>query len=152
LIEIESSTVVQSSLETVWRHLTRVSEWPRWYPGLHGVDVRQPVTTTGVTWRASGQIGRMLYRSTSEVTGYDLLRTLEVSGDRRPWIRRQVIEFRLEREGHSCRLHARIAAEPGFGFPGRLFLSRVLRRRLQREAEAICLRFSGYVGRALPHH
>jgi uncharacterized protein YndB with AHSA1/START domain len=152
LIEVDSSVVIRSSPETVWRHLTRVGEWPRWYPGLHGVDTSDPVTSIGFGWRMSGQIGRMLYRSNNQVTGYELLHRLEISGDRRPWISQQVLAFDLTPEGHNCRLNVALTAQPGVGLAGRVLLTGPLRRRLRAEIEDLCQRFSRYIERALPHH
>jgi hypothetical protein len=152
LIEIVAERTIRTSPETIWRHLTRVADWPRWYPGLHGVDTDQTITRTDMCWRAAGQMGRMLYRSNLTVTSYQMLREIALLGDRRPWLRSFSLAYRLERDGPNGRLHITIAATPGLGLPGRLLLSRTLRQRLQREADEMLERLSSYAERALPHH
>src|SRR5690606_33942877 len=119
LIEAEATSVISASRESVWRHLTRVPDWYRWYPGLHGVDTTNAIHGAGHSWRATGQIGRLLYRSDQTVTGYELLSRLEIRGDRRPWFRDVTLCFLLKPEGPNSRLTVELSAEPGFSVLGR---------------------------------
>jgi hypothetical protein len=152
VIEVESSIVIRTSREAVWRHLTRVGDWYRWYPGLHGVSTEDSLSRIDQSWRATGQMGRMLYRSNQRVTEYRLLSELVIYGDRRPWIRSCRMCFRLEPDGANCRLRVIMIAQPGLWLFGRLILSRTLERRLQTEADALADRLRRYVERTMPYH
>jgi hypothetical protein len=152
LIEVESSSAIRTSPEMAWRHLTRVSDWYRWYPGLHGVNATEPITRIGQEWRGTGQMGRMLYRSQQRVTDYKLLSHIELEGKRHPWLRSCLLRFRLVPEGANCRLSVKIIAEPGFSLPGRIVLSRLLRRKLQNECDQIVERLASYVEGTMPYH
>lgn len=150
MIEAESSTVIRTSREAVWRHLTRTSDWFRWYPGLHGVNTDESITRAGQSWRAVGQMGRMLYRSEQRVEQYQLLSRIEVDGNRRPWLSSCIIHFDLEPSGPNCRLQVRLVAQPGLWLVGRFLLSGMLRRRLQGEADQLTERLRAYVERSMP--
>jgi uncharacterized protein YndB with AHSA1/START domain len=152
VIEVESSVVIKTSRETVWRHLTRLSDWYRWYPGLHGVSSGESITGTGQSWRSTGQMGRMLYRGQQNVTAYRLLEMIEMSGSRRPWLASIVTWIELEPEGPNCRLTVRMDATPGFWIPGRILLKPILRRRLEREVRETASRLASYVERTMPYH
>ena len=152
MIDAQSQALIRTSREAVWRHLTRVPDWHRWYPGLHGVSTDDSVTGTGHSWRASGQLGRLLYRADQRVSDYELLKRLEITGDRRPWLKQAQITFELNPDGANCRLDIRITGEPSFGLAGRLIVSRTLKNRLQTEVEEIGNRFRQYVEQTMPHH
>jgi uncharacterized protein YndB with AHSA1/START domain len=152
VIEVESSTVIRTSREAVWRHLTRVSDWYRWYPGLHGVSSAGSITRTGQSWRSTGQMGRMLYRGENEVQVYRLLSVIELAGVRRPWLKEVVTRVELVPEGPNSRLRVQMQACPAFWLAGRLLLSPILRRRLQREVDEFADRLTSYVERTMPYH
>jgi uncharacterized protein YndB with AHSA1/START domain len=152
VIEVESHTVIRSSREAVWRHLTRVPDWYRWYPGLHGVNVTESITRTGQSWRSTGQMGRMLYRGVNEVRNYRLLSVIELASVRRPWLKTVVTRVELQPEGPNSRLRVTMQACPAFWLPGRFLLSPILRRRLQREVDEFTERLTSYVERTMPYH
>lgn len=152
MIEAESNVVIRTSREAIWRHLTRLSDWYRWYPGLHGVDTSQSISREGQTWTATGQMGRMLYRGQYVVQSCQLLERIEIGGRRKPWISSITTRITLEPEGPNCRLTVQIEAIPGFSLPGRLLLSWTLRNRLQREADEVAQRLQDYVEHTMPYH
>lgn len=151
MIEVEATEPIRASREAVWRHLTRVSDWPRWYPGLHGVHASDAITGTGHVWRSSGQMGRLLYRSNNRVKRYQMLESIEILSDRRPWIRSMRTWLTVDPDGVNCRIDVRIEAEPGLSLAGRL-LTGMLRRRLVDEAKQVGERLRAYVEHTLPHH
>lgn len=151
VIEVEATERIRASREAVWRHLTRVSDWPRWYPGLHGVHASDAITGTGYAWRSSGQMGRLLYRSDNRVECYRMLETIEILSDRRPWISTMRTRLTVQADGPNCRLGVHIEAEPGLSIAGRL-LTGMLGRRLANEAEQVGERLRNYVEHTLPHH
>lgn len=151
LIEVEASERILASREAVWRHLTRVSDWPRWYPGLHGVHATDAITSAGYQWRSSGQMGRLLYRSDNAVTDYRMLERIEIRSDRRPWISTMQRRLMVSPDGANCHVTIQIEAEPGLSVAGRV-LAGTLRRRLADEAEQIGRRLKDYVEHTLPHH
>ena len=152
MIEVSSSAVIRSSREAVWRHMTRVSDWYRWYPGLHGTSADASITGAGVEWRSTGQMGRMLYRGVEKVTDYRLLNVLEIEGCRRPWLRWMRLRFDLSAKGPHCRLTVSIEAIPSMWVVGRILLSGLVRRRLQAEVDAVTERLRSYVENTMPYH
>jgi hypothetical protein len=152
VIEVQSSKTVSASREAVWRHLTRVSDWYRWYPGLHGVDTTEAITRSGQSWRATGQMGRMLYRGDQHVRDYGMLKRIELGGHRYPWISSISTTITAQPDGPYCRLSIVISAMPGLWLFGRVALKPILRRRLQREADDVVERFANYVEHTMPYH
>lgn len=152
VIEVESSREIRASREAVWRHLTRAPEWYRWYPGLHGTTASESITSEGHRFRATGQMGRMLYRGEQEVVSYQLLQEIAFDGARKPWLSAVRTVIRLEPSSPNCRVVIEFSAQPGFSFPGRLLLTGTLRRRLQDEADAFTERLASFVEYTMPHH
>lgn len=152
MIEVEASSVIRSSREAVWRQLTRVAEWYRWYPGLHGTTASESIIRAGQSWRATGQMGRLLYRGDQQVTAYRMLSCIEIRGSRRPWLGDVLTRFDLVPDGPNCRLLVTITASPGLGPVGRFLLSGLLQRRLQSEADNIVERLASYVDQTMPYH
>ena len=152
MIEVESAREIRASREAVWRHLTRAAEWYRWYPGLHGTTATETITGEGHRFRATGQMGRLLYRGEQTVVHYQLLSVLEIDGTRKPWLSNAKTLFKLEPSSPNCRVVVRISAQPGFWLIGRLMLNWTLRRRLQAEADAITERLASFVENTMPSH
>jgi hypothetical protein len=152
VIEVDSSRTIKASREAVWRHLTRVSDWYRWYPGLHGVDTEETITRNGQSWRATGQMGRMLYRGGQRVDEYRMLGLIALEGNRYPWISSMKTRISVEPDGPNCRLYVGIAAVPGLWLPGRILLRPILRGRLQREADDVTERLADYIEHTMPYH
>jgi hypothetical protein len=152
VIEVDSSRTIKASREAVWRHLTRVSDWYRWYPGLHGVDTDETITRKDQSWRATGQMGRMLFRGQQRVYDYRILGLIELIGNRYPWLSSIKTSFSVEPDGPNCRLCVRITAVPGLWLPGRILLRPVMRGRLQREANEVSERLADYVEHTMPYH
>ena len=152
MIEVESAREIRASREAVWRHLTRAAQWYRWYPGLHGTTATETITGEGHRFRATGQMGRMLYRGEQTVVHYHLLNKLELAGPRTPWLSYVRTSVRLEPSSPNCRLVVRISAQPGFWLLGRLVLTGTLRRRLQGEADEITERLASFVENTMPYH
>lgn len=152
MIEVKASAVIRSSREAVWRQLTRVADWYRWYPGLHGTTANESIIREGQSWRATGQMGRLLYRGDQQVIAYRMLNCIEIRGIRRPWLGDVLTRFELAPDGPNCRLVVTITASPGFWIVGRFLLSGLTQRRLQFEADAIVERLASYVEQTMPYH
>ena len=152
MIEVESSREIRASREAVWRHLTRANEWYRWYPGLHGTSATDAITGEGHSFRATGQMGRMLYRGEHTVVSYQMLKEIELDGVRKPWLSMIHTLIRLEPSSPNCRLFFSYTARPGFWIPGRLLLTGTLKRRLQAEADDFTDRLASFVENTMPYH
>lgn len=152
MIHVSAIGTIKASREAIWRHLTRVSDWYRWYPGLHGTSADSAIAGTGIRWRATGQMGRMLYRGDHEVTEYQILSFIRIEAARKPWLSTVQTTMTLSSDGPNSQLLVEFSATPGFWLPGRVLLSRTLERRLQTEANAMVDRLGRYVERSMPYH
>ncbi|TVR72702.1 MAG: SRPBCC family protein [Sphaerobacteraceae bacterium] len=152
MIHVSAIGTIKTSREAVWRHLTRVSDWYRWYPGLHGTDADRAITVEGMSWRATGQMGRMLYRGDHQVVEYAMLSHIKIDSVRKPWLSAVQTRMSLEPDGPNSQLRVEFSATPGFWLPGRFLLTGTMHRRLQTEADEVVERLSRYVERSMPYH
>jgi uncharacterized protein YndB with AHSA1/START domain len=152
VIEAEATGVIRASREAIWRHLTRVNEWYRWYPGLHGTTATEPIAREGQTWRSTGQMGRMLFRGEQRITHYRLLNEIHITGRRSPWLKQVTTIISLQPSGPNGEFSIRFRAEPGFWLIGRALLGWTLRNRLQSEADSVVERLSSFVENTMPYH
>jgi uncharacterized protein YndB with AHSA1/START domain len=152
VIHVSAAGTIKASREAVWRHLSRVSDWYRWYPGLHGTSADSAIVGTGMRWRATGQMGRMLYRGEHEVTGFQMLSFIRIDSARKPWLSVVETTMTLTSDGPNCQLLIEFSGTPGFWLPGRILLSGTIERRLQTEADLVVDRLGRYVERSMPYH